>query len=340
MSNSAKRIVSGARTTGRLHIGNYLGSLQNWVQIQNENTYDCFWFLANYHALTTDYEDPQRAGDHLIELYADLLSIGLDPKKSTIFIQSDIPGHAELFLIFSMITPIGWVERNPTVKEMIRDYDLKANVTHGLLGYPILQAADIALYKGDFVPVGKDQLPHLEISREIVRRFNNLYGNVFPEPKEKLTEVPLLKGLDGKKMSKSLQNTIFLTASEKEIESAVKSAVTDPGRVYRTDPGNPEICNVFSYYQILDPNSVEEIAKECKSAAIGCSQCKKRMMKVLNDFVSPIREKKDDLMNTPQGKAMILDSIEKGRTKAQTVANQTIQEIKEIFHFEVKHVEN
>jgi tryptophanyl-tRNA synthetase len=339
MNNSCKkRIVSGARTTGRLHIGNYLGSLKNWVQIQNENTYDCFWFLANYHALTTDYANPQNAGDQLIELYADLLAIGLDPDRSTIFIQSDVPGHAELFLIFSMITPIGWVERNPTVKEMIHDYDLKTNVTHGLLGYPILQAADIALYKGHFVPVGKDQLPHLELSREIVRRFNHLYGEFFPEPQEKLTEVPLLKGLDGKKMSKSLRNTIFLTATEKEIEIAVKSAITDPGRVYRTDPGKPEICNVFSYYQILDPLSVEEIREGCKSASLGCVQCKKHMMKVLNDFIAPIRDKKNDLMNTPEGRSTIQYSIQNGKAKAQMVAKQTIQEIKELFHFEVKHV--
>ena len=195
MTKRTKRIVSGVRTTGRLHLGNYLGSLKNWVKIQEEKKYECFWFLANYHALTTGFEKPQLAGDFLVPLYADLMAIGLDPDESTIFIQSDIPGHSELFLIFSMITPLGWVERNPTVKDMIRDYDVKTNVTYGLLGYPVLQAADIALYKGDMVPVGKDQLPHLELSREVVRRFNNLYGNFFPEPSAKLTDIPLLNGL-------------------------------------------------------------------------------------------------------------------------------------------------
>ncbi|MCK5848344.1 MAG: tryptophan--tRNA ligase [Caldisericia bacterium] len=337
MTKRTKRIVSGVRTTGRLHLGNYLGSLKNWVDIQNEKKFECFWFLANYHALTTGFEKPQLAGDFLFPLYADLMAIGLDPDESTIFIQSDIPGHSELFLIFSMITPLGWVERNPTVKDMIRDYDVKSNVTYGLLGYPVLQAADIALYKGDMVPVGKDQLPHLELSREVVRRFNNLYGNFFPEPQSKLTDVPLLNGLDGKKMSKSLNNTIYLTSSEEEIEKAVKSAITDPGRVYRKDPGTPEVCNIFSYYKIFAPEHVEEIRKECETAGIGCSQCKKRMMGILSGIISPFREKKEELINTKAGKDRIYTSIFEGRKKAQEVASNTINEIKDIFHFEVKH---
>ena len=191
------------------------------------------------------------------------------------------------------------------------------------------------MYKGDFVPVGKDQLPHLELSREIVRRFNNLYGEIFPEPKEMLTEVPLLKGLDGKKMSKSLNNTVYLTATEKEIETAVRSAVTDPGRVYRKDPGNPEVCNIYSYYKIFAPEQVKEIEHGCKTAEIGCAQCKKNMMKVLNTIISPIREKKDELINTDQGKEAIRYAIESGRKKAQKISSNTIYKVKEIFHFEV-----
>lgn len=330
-----KRVVSGARPTGRLHIGNYFGALKNWVQIQNAHQYDCYFFIADLHSLTTAYENPQEVGDRLWNIYTEMLSIGLDPNQSVIFFQSQIPQHAELFLFFSMITPISWLERNPTVKDMIRDYDLKDNVNFGLIGYPVLQASDIALYKGDFVPIGKDQLPHLEITREIVRRFNYLYGETFPEPKELLADIPCLSGLDGKKMSKSLGNTIYLTATEEEIENCVKQAVTDPGRVYRQDKGNPEICNVYKYHFLFEPQKQEELSQACKEATIGCAECKKNLKQVLNQFIAPFREKKSSFNASSGIKKQMLDQLRLNQEKAQKIALTVIQEVKSKFHFEV-----
>lgn len=335
--NRKSRVVSGARPTGRLHLGNYFGSLKNWVRVQNTNQYDCFFFIADLHSLTTAYEKAAETGERLLDMYCEMLAIGLNPEQSTIFIQSQIPQHSELFLYFSMITPISWLERNPTVKDMIRDYDLKDNVNFGLIGYPVLQASDIALYKGEYVPVGKDQLPHLEITREIVRRFNNLYGNVFPEPKELLTDTPCLSGLDGKKMSKSLGNTIYLTSSEEEIENSVKMAVTDPARVYRKDKGHPEVCNVYKYHILFTPEKGEELNTACREATIGCSECKNQLKNTLNQFLGPFREKKYDLLATSNKKANLLDLLMENQKKAQKEALSVIDEIKHLFHFEVIH---
>ncbi|MCE5224102.1 tryptophan--tRNA ligase [bacterium] len=332
-----KRVVSGARPTGRLHMGNYFGSLKNWVQIQDSRQYDCYFFIADLHSLTTAYENPQDVGNRLFDMYCEMLAIGLDPDKSILFFQSQIPQHSELFLFFSMITPISWLERNPTVKDMIRDLDLKDNVNFGLIGYPVLQASDIALYKGDFVPIGKDQLPHLEITREIVRRFNYLYGETFPEPKELLTDIPVLAGLDGKKMSKSLENTIYLTATEEEIDTCVKKAVTDPGRVYRQDKGHPEICNVYKYHALFSPERQEELKGACQEATIGCTECKKNLKLTLNQFITPFREKKDSLITSPETKNRLMEQLRISQHKAQDEALRVITEVKQLFHFEVFH---
>jgi tryptophanyl-tRNA synthetase len=331
------RVVSGARPTGRLHIGNYFGSLKNWVRIQNENQYDCYFFIADWHSLTTAYENPSLVGDNLFSVFVDMLSVGLDPEKSTLFLQSLIPQHSELFLIYSMITPVSWLERNPTVKEMIRDLDIHENVNLGLLAYPVLQASDITLYKGNFVPIGKDQLPHLEITREIVRRFNTFYGNVFPEPMELLTDNPYLIGLDGRKMSKSLGNTIPITSNTEEIWEIVKNAVTDPGRVYRKDPGHPEICNVYKYYQVFAPESLGDLKTNCENASIGCMDCKKKLSSTISSYLLPFYEKKMQLTSSEQSKKQVREYLIEGSEKAKKIAISTIQEIKDIFHFEVKN---
>ncbi len=330
----SKRIVSGVRPTGRLHLGNYVGTLKNWVKLQNLNEYDCFFFVADWHSLTTGFEHADQVGCNLLNVFYDLMAIGLDPEKSVLFLQSAISGHSELFLIYSMITPMGWLERNPTVKEMVRDYDIKEHINYGLIGYPVLQAADITLYKGEYVPIGKDQLPHLELTREIVRRFNHLYGCIFPEPQELLTDFPVLKALDGRRMSKTLGNAIPVVASEEEIWSAVKNAVTDPARVYRNDPGHPDICNVFHYFQVFFKNEAEEMELQtaCSKGAIGCMDCKKKLSALLSSMLLPFYEKKQSLI---QESGKVKEMINAGSSKANVVAKETIQEIKNLFGFKV-----
>lgn len=330
-----KRVVSGIRPTGKLHIGNYLGTLKNWVEIQNKLEFDCFYFVADFHSLTTSYNDPTSVGDNLFNIFIDLLSIGIDPEKSTLFLQSAIKEHSELFLIFSMITPISWLERNPTVKEMIRDYDLKENVNLGLLGYPVLQAADITLYKGNYVPIGKDQLPHLELTREIVRKFNNIYGDTFPEPEALLTNVPYLPGLDGRKMSKSLGNTISITANDSEIRDSVRNAITDPARVYRTDKGHPDVCNVFKYYEVFNNKRASEIRKDCEEALIGCTDCKKLLTEIISNFVKPIRERRIEIVEREKKEGFVKDVVFTGAKRAELVANRTINEILQKFHMKL-----
>lgn len=330
----AKRVVSGVRPTGRLHLGNYVGTLQNWVKLQNSPEYDCYFFVADWHSLTTGYERANEIGSNLMNVFMDLLAIGIDPDKAVLFLQSSVPGHSELFLIYSMITPMGWLERNPTVKEMVRDYDLKEQVNFGLLGYPVLQAADITLYKGEYVPIGKDQLPHLELTREIVRRFQNLYGNVFPEPQELLTEHPVLKGLDGRRMSKTLGNTIPVISSKEEVWEAVKNAVTDPARVYKNDPGHPEICNVYHYFQSFFQKEAKEfcISEACSKGAIGCMDCKRKLSELLSTMLDPFYQKKQTLLSDV---SKVREVILEGNKKANGVAQQTIDEIKTMFQFTV-----
>jgi len=327
-----KIVVSGVRPTGRLHLGNYIGTLKNWVNLQNTSKYKCYYFVADLHSLTTSYRDPKVVGDSLLDIFMELMAIGIDPSKSTLFLQSAIKEHCELFVLFSMVTPVSWLERNPTVKEMIRDYDIKENVNFGLLGYPVLQAADITLYKGNYVPIGKDQLPHLELTREIVRRFNSIYGYFFPEPEALLTDIPYLPGLDGRKMSKSIGNTISITASENEIWNAVKNAVTDPARVYKTDKGHPEICNVFKYYEVFDKDRVSEIKKNCEEANIGCTDCKKMLTQVLSDIIKPIRERKLEIIEKERKEGFVKNIIISGTKEAELAAKETINEIMDRFH--------
>jgi tryptophanyl-tRNA synthetase len=287
-----KRILSGMRPTGRLHLGNLHGALENWVQLQSR--YDCYFFVADWHALTTDYASPESIRDNTWEMVLDWLSAGLDPQLSTLFIQSDIKEHAELYLLLGMITPLPWLERNPTYKEQQLQLDQKDLATYGFLGYPVLQAADIIIYRANGVPVGKDQLPHIELTREIARRFNFMYkSEIFPIPDGLLTESPVLPGLDGRKMSKSYGNCIFITEPEKDITEKISKMMTDPQRIRRNDPGDPEVSPVFAYHKLYSSAAeIEQIADGCRTAGIGCVECKKILIRNVLTRLAPIRERR------------------------------------------------
>jgi tryptophanyl-tRNA synthetase len=319
-----KRILSGMRPTGPLHLGNYHGALANWVRLQDE--YDCFFFVADWHALTSDYEKPDLISTYRVEILLDWLSSGLDPEKSTLFIQSRIKEHAELFLILSMITPVPWLERNPTYKDQIDQLSNKDLSTFGFLGYPVLQAADIIMYKPFGVPVGVDQAPHVEITREIARRFNYFYGPVFPEPQVILTETPKLLGTDRRKMSKSYGNAIFLSDTAESVAAKVATMVTDPQRMRRSDPGNPDICNVYDFHKLYSlPEVVEEVNRRCRTADIGCVECKKRMAGYLNAFLDPIRERRRFYLERP---GLVEEIITAGSDKARHTAIRTMEEVR------------
>jgi len=319
-----KRILSGMRPTGPLHLGNLHGALNNWVHMQNE--YDCFFFIADWHALTSDYENTSAIPGHIKNMMIDWLSVGLAPEKSTLFVQSTIKEHAELFLLLSMITPVPWLERNPTYKDQIVQLSNKDLSTFGFLGYPVLQAADIIIYKANGVPVGIDQVPHVEITREIARRFNYLYGNVFPEPEAILTETPKILGTDRRKMSKSYQNAIYIADNEDTILKTVSGMITDPGRARKTDPGNPDICNVFEFHKLYtDKETISQVEKDCRAAEIGCVDCKKIMAKNLTETLLPIREKRAHFESNPD---LVEDIIREGNTKAGKVAIQTMNQVR------------
>jgi tryptophanyl-tRNA synthetase len=287
-----KRVLSGMRPTGRLHLGNLHGALANWIELQHR--YDCYFFVADWHALTTDYATPEGIRNNTWEMVLDWLSAGLDPELCTLFIQSDIKEHAELYLLLGMITPLPWLERNPTYKEQQQQIDQKDLATFGFLGYPVLQAADIIIYRAHGVPVGKDQLPHIELSREIARRFNFMYKTeTFPIPDGMLTEAPVLPGLDGRKMSKSYGNCIFITEPEKDIAEKISKMMTDPQRIRRNDPGDPEISPVFAYHKLYSsPAEVAEIAEGCRTAGIGCVDCKKILIRNVVSRLAPVRERR------------------------------------------------
>ncbi len=320
------RILSGMRPTGPLHLGNLLGALENWVKMQDQ--YDCFFFIADWHALTSDYENTAPISGYIKEMMIDWLSVGLTPEKSTLFIQSQVKEHAELFLILSMITPVPWLERNPTYKDQIVQLSNKDLSTYGFLGYPVLQAADIIMYKASGVPVGVDQVPHVEITREIARRFNYLYGQVFPEPEAILTPTPKILGTDRRKMSKSYDNAIFLSDSPTDISTKVASMITDPQRKRRSDPGNPDVCNVFDFHRIYtEQGKVIEIDSQCRSAEIGCVECKKLMAQNLIKALEPIREKRAYYEARPE----LVDSIiQDGINRAQKIARQTMEEVRSV----------
>jgi tryptophanyl-tRNA synthetase len=318
-------IVSGARPTGRLHLGHLHGALKNWVRLQ-EN-YRCYFFVADWHALTTDYASPQGINQSTLEMVMDWLAVGLDPARSVLFRQSRVKEHAELFLLFSMITPVPWLERNPTYKEQIKELVGKDLSTFGFLGYPVLQAADITIYKANKVPVGVDQAPHVELTREIVRRFNQIYRPIFPEPEVLLTETQKLPGLDGRKMSKSYNNAVFLADSPEEIDQKLSRMMTDPARVRRTDPGEPEKCPAFELHKIYcTADEIDYVTQGCRSASIGCLECKKIMIKHVVEELAPIQEKRNELEAKPNEVEEVLAA---GNEVARHKAAETMTEVRE-----------
>jgi len=322
--SSKKRILSGMRPTGPLHLGNLHGALNNWVGMQDE--YDCFFFIADWHALTSDYENPGAITGYVDEMMIDWLSAGLDPEKSTLFVQSLVPEHAELFLFLSMITPVPWLERNPTYKDQIVQIENKDLSTFGFLGYPVLQAADIIMYKANGVPVGIDQVPHVEITREIARRFNFLYGDVFPEPEAILTQTSKILGLDRRKMSKSYNNAIYLSDTPDEIAKKVSQMITDPQRMRRSDPGNPAVCNVFEFHKIYSgTETCETIDPQCRNAEIGCVECKQIMAKNLISAMAPLHERRAHFKAKPE---QVKEIIALGSQKARAVAKETMAQVR------------
>ena len=319
------RVLSGMQPSGRLHLGNLLGALENWKTLQEQN--ECFFFVADWHALSTNFEDTSQLQTFGHEILIDWLAAGIDPERATLFIQSHVPEHATLNLLLSMITPVPWLERNPTYKEKKEQIEGRDLSTHGFLGYPVLQAADILLYKADAVPVGKDQLPHLELTREIARRFNSLYMPVLVEPKELLTEFPKVAGTDGRKMSKSYGNTINLSDPEPDVRQKLKTMVTDPARVKRKDPGNPEVCAVFDFHKIYSTAAtVDQINSECRTAEIGCIDCKKFVADSMVERLSPIWEARKTLEGNPK---RLEEVVQLGCKQATKVSQETISEVKE-----------
>lgn len=331
------------RPTGPLHLGHLVGALNNWVKLQEE--YECFFMVADWHALMSEYANPASLKENILNNVIDWLACGVSPKKSTIFIQSHIPQHLELYMVFSFITPLGWLERCPTYKEQLREVTNRDLSTFGFLGYPVLQAADILLYKAEAVPVGEDQLPHLELAREIGRRFNSLYPvkkdisagakfsngvykkDIFPEPASLLTQTPRILGLDGRKMSKSYNNFIAISEEPKDIRLKVQSMFTDPLRVKFADPGHPEKCNVHNYYAVFVPERKKEVDELCRQGKIGCTDCKKELAEILIKFLEPIQKKRAELF---KNKKHIFDILEDGSRRAGVVALKTMSEIKEL----------
>lgn len=320
-----KRVFSGMRPTGRLHLGHLVGALANWVPMQDE--YDCIFGIVDWHALTSEYQNVEMVHQSVVDIAIDWIASGLDPERSRLMIQSLVPEHAELQLLFSMITPLPWLERVPTYKEQIQQLREKDLSTHGFLGYPVLQAADILIYKGEVVPVGEDQVSHIELCREIARRFNHLYAPVFPEPQPKLTTSPRLPGTDGRKMSKSYGNEIQLGEDPAEIRRKILPMVTDPARVRRTDPGDPNKCPVFDLHKVFSPSEDQAWAAEgCTTAGIGCVDCKKRLLDHLLPVVEPIYEKRSQLEKDRDG---VLDVLREGSRSAREVALATMEEVRQ-----------
>ena len=325
-----KRIVSGMRPTGPLHLGHYFGVLKNWLEFQEK--YECFFFVADWHALTTEYSDPKKIKDFVIELMIDWLSVGLDPGKVVFFQQSKVKEHCELNLILSMLTPLGWLERNPTYKDVKKELSSKDLNTFGFLGYPVLMSADILIYKADLVPVGQDQLPHLELCREIARRFNHFYGNFFPEPQAILSSVPKLNGIDGRKMSKSYNNAIFLKEDPDMLKKKIMSMLTDTARKRLKDPGDPKNCNLFPYFELIDPNGdYSEVIEGCKSASRGCKDCKNLLLEKMIAFLEPIQKIRKELESDLDRVRTILN---KGTEKARSIASETIKEVRKLINFD------
>jgi len=319
------RVLSGMRPSGRLHLGHLHGALHNWKELQEE--YDCFYFVADWHALTSEYADTSNVRESIFDMAVDWLASGIDPEKATIFVQSQLMEHAELHLLLSMITPLGWLERCPTYKEQLVEMKGKDLHTYGFLGYPVLQTADIIMYRANWVPVGVDQIPHLELAREIVRRFHNFFGEgIFPEPQPKLTEFPKIPGTDGRKMSKSYGNAIFLSDSEEETEKKIRPMMTDPARVRRTDPGDPEKCPAFTLHRVYTPADERDgVVEGCTTAGIGCIDCKKVLIGHLNEYLRPLRERRRELASDPDRVRRVL--VE-GTARARKEAQRTMAEVR------------
>jgi tryptophanyl-tRNA synthetase len=321
-----KRILSGMRPTGKLHLGHLFGVLENWKELQEG--YECFFMVADWHGLMSEYEKPHDLKENIIDNVVDWLACGISPEKAHIFIQSQIKEHLELHLVFSIITPLGWLERCPTYKEQLREITNRNLSTYGFLGYPVLQAADILLYKADYVPVGEDQLPHLELTREIARRFKSIYKKgIFPEPQELLTESGRLLGIDARKMSKSYDNYIALCDEPGVITRKIQGMFTDPLRIKLSDPGHPAECNVHSYYALFAPQRKKEIDRLCAGSKIGCTDCKNELAGIVVKYLDPIRQKRSELL---ENKNRISDILDEGAKKAHTVALKTMQEVKEL----------
>jgi len=325
-TSAKKTVLSGMRSTGKIHLGNYFGAIKNWVDLQESGQYDCYYFAADWHALTSDYADPSRIAVHTLEAVADWIAAGLDPERSTIFVQSMVPEHAELHLLLSMITPLGWLERVPTYKDQQQQITGKDLSTYGFLGYPVLQTADVIVYRADHVPVGEDQASHLELAREIVRRFNHLYGDVFPEPKPLFTPSPKVPGLDGRKMSKSYGNAINLADPPETIREKCMQMFTDPQRLRRSDPGRPEVCNLYTFHELVSPPELRErVARECRAAEIGCVDDKRLIAERLIEYLEPMRRRREELV---RDRDTLLDVLREGSRRARERAQATMERVR------------
>ncbi|MCW5947745.1 MAG: tryptophan--tRNA ligase [Fimbriimonadales bacterium] len=321
---SRKRLLSGMQPTqGKLHLGNLEGALRNWVKLQEE--YDMFACIVDWHALTTMIERPEEITENSFGVAVDYLAAGLDPEKTVIFIQSQVKEHAELYLLFSMVTPLGWLERVPTFKEKRDSLTAGAEASHGLLGYPVLQAADILLYRPYGVPVGKDQVPHLELTREIARRFNYLYGDTLPEIANVLSDIPVMIGLDGRKMSKSYDNAIYIADSDDETAKKIMSAYTDPKKIRKDDPGHPEGCAVFSLHSVYNRENADNVEKECRAGARGCVSCKRECIESVITNLAPMRERRAELVKDP---GQVFRVLEQGADRARAVAGETMADVR------------
>ncbi|MGD9519341.1 MAG: tryptophan--tRNA ligase [Armatimonadota bacterium] len=322
MAGPKSRLLSGHRPTGRLHLGHLEGTLRNWVALQDE--YDCLFTIADWHALTDHFEDTSELAATVEEIAIDWIAVGLDPKHSVLFVQSHVPQHAELCLLLSMVTPLSWLERCPTWKDVLAQEDLRDEMrSYGRLGYPVLQAADILAYRADVVPVGRDQLPHLEVTREIARRFNNLYDPVFPEPQGRLGEFPAVPGLDGRKMSKSYNNSIELADSPDTIRQKLRGMFTDPAKLRRGDPGHPDICAVFALHRIYSPpERLSAIEAQCKSGELGCVACKQELAENLITALAPIHERRAEL---DKNRDHVRQVLGEGAKRAQVAAEETLR---------------
>jgi tryptophanyl-tRNA synthetase len=325
-------VLSGMRSTGKIHLGNYFGALKNWIDLQD--CYRCLYMAADWHALTSDYADPSQIAAHTVEMVTDWIAAGLDPRRAVIFVQSMVPEHAELHLLLSMLTPLGWLERVPTYKEQIQQIDNKDLSTYGFLGYPVLQTVDVAIYRAHFVPVGEDQSSHLELAREIVRRFNHLYGEVFPEPRALFTPTPKVPGIDGRKMSKSYGNAINLSDPPDVVLQKCKQMFTDPQRLTRKDPGRPEVCNLYEFHKLLSPPDIQErVYHQCRAAEIGCVDDKKLLAEIINGFLEPMRQRRREL-----DRDTVYDILVDGSRRAREMAGETMERVRDVMGLDYRKV--